>query len=197
MELKYTQSALLGEKLLLRKRILSQRKALSERQVAARGDKIFQNLFKIPFIVSKKKFLIYLPVNNEVDTTSIIKNLIRIKVDVFLPAFLSKKLGYAVSKFDDFESLVAGPMQILQPKRIEIVDIGFLDAAIIPGVAFDRRGVRLGYGKGVYDKLLKSFKGLKIGLAYDFQIVNELPKEEHDVTVDIVLGENLLINKAT
>ena len=158
-----------------------------------KSDKIYANLLKIPYIVSKRNFLIYLPINNEVDTKSVIKKLIKSGAGIFLPAFWGQKSDYVVCKFTNFEDLTPGPFNILQPKELREVDADLIDVAILPGLAFDRRGVRLGYGRGVYDKLLKSFKGLKIGLAYDFQIVNELPKEEHDVTVDIVVGENLLI----
>ena len=66
-----------------------------------------------------------------------------------------------------------------------------MEVAIIPGLAFGKNDTRLGYGKGVYDQLLANFKGLKIGLAYDFQIVDKLPKERHDLKMDMVLTEKL------
>jgi 5-formyltetrahydrofolate cyclo-ligase len=61
-------------------------------------------------------------------------------------------------------------------------------------VAFDIHGHRLGYGKGYYDRLLKKIKGLKVGLAYDFQIVDKLPVEPHDIPVDLIITPTRIIN---
>ena len=65
---------------------------------------------------------------------------------------------------------------------------------IIPGIAFDKNGHRLGFGESYFDRLLKKTKIKKIGLAYEFQIIDEIPKEVHDVPVDIIVTENQIIN---
>ena len=72
-----------------------------------------------------------------------------------------------------------------------------MDVSIIPGVAFDKKGVRLGYGKGVFDRLLAKSQAFKIGLAYDFQIVDELPREKHDLVMDIVESEKKVFGDVT
>lgn len=59
---------------------------------------------------------------------------------------------------------------------------------VVPAVAYDRRGNRLGRGKGFYDRLLGSTRATKIGVAYEFQIVDEIPTEPHDVPMDIIIS---------
>jgi len=68
-----------------------------------------------------------------------------------------------------------------------------LDIAIIPGVAFDIRGMRLGYGKGYYDRLIKNLHCPKIALAYEFQIVDNIPEEEHDHLMNKIVTEKRII----
>ncbi|MDE6243728.1 MAG: 5-formyltetrahydrofolate cyclo-ligase, partial [Muribaculaceae bacterium] len=65
-----------------------------------------------------------------------------------------------------------------------------MELIVVPAVAYDRRGNRLGRGKGYYDRLLATTKASKIGVAYEFQVVDDIPAESHDVPVDIVITEN-------
>ena len=64
----------------------------------------------------------------------------------------------------------------------------------MPGIAFDKKGHRIGYGYGMYDKLLKKIKCKKIGLAFSMQIAKEIPKEEYDVAVDKIITEKEVVN---
>lgn len=97
---------------------------------------------------------------------------------------------YAITSFTNWQDIEESPYQILQPKNQSPIHPEIIDVAIIPGVAFDINGTRVGYGKGVFDKLLANSKALKIGLAYDFQMLEKpIAKESHDVTVDMVVSE--------
>ncbi|MBT4760713.1 MAG: 5-formyltetrahydrofolate cyclo-ligase [Bdellovibrionaceae bacterium] len=79
-------------------------------------------------------------------------------------------------------------------KRISIND---LDCILVPGVAFDRSANRLGQGRGFYDRALKDFKGLKVGVAYTPQILNEdLPCEDHDLSMDLIVCEDYIFGPA-
>ena len=64
-----------------------------------------------------------------------------------------------------------------------------MELIIVPAVAYDRQGNRIGRGKGYYDRLLSRTKALRIGVAYDFQLVDEIEAEPHDIPVDIVITE--------
>ena len=87
------------------------------------------------------------------------------------------------------ESLRRGPMNILEPAEAEIVSPSEVAAWIVPGLAFTRDGRRLGYGGGWYDRLLASARkgSLKIGVAHEFQVVEDLPHEPHDIRLDRLL----------
>ena len=71
----------------------------------------------------------------------------------------------------------------------DTVDVGDIEMIIVPGVAYDRKGNRVGRGKGYYDRLLSGSKALKVGVAYDFQMVDEIDAEPHDVKVDLVITD--------
>ena len=64
---------------------------------------------------------------------------------------------------------------------------------MVPAVAYDRKGNRLGRGKGFYDRLLKTTKATKIGVGYEFQLFDELPTEPHDVAMDIIITQNTTV----
>lgn len=181
----------------LRKEFLRKRRLLSGQTATSKSGQIFRNVIKLKELISAQNFLVYLAVNNEVDTKQIIKHLILQKSAVFVPAFLKSANTYKVAKFTGYTDLEEGPYKIAQPKKLSVVDVGLVDVAIIPGVAFDRRGVRLGYGKGVYDRLLDDGSALKIGLAYDFQIVDKIAKEKHDLEMDIIVTDKevLMVGK--
>ena len=81
------------------------------------------------------------------------------------------------------------------PESSEEVLLSELQAVLIPGLVFDRRGYRLGYGKGFYDKALVQYTGFKIGIAFKNQIENkELPVEDHDLPMDFVVTEDFILN---
>jgi 5-formyltetrahydrofolate cyclo-ligase len=173
----------------LRRELLRKRAALEGFAVISKSNLIFKNLISLKEITSAHNFLVYLPVYNEVDTRLVIDYLKAQNSSVFVPAFSKIDNIYKVVKFSGFDNLEHGPYKIPQPKKLEVVDADTIDVALIPGVGFDSSGVRLGYGKAVYDKLLNNFRGLKIGLAYDFQIIDKIPEEKHDLKMNAVVSE--------
>ncbi|MDD2237605.1 MAG: 5-formyltetrahydrofolate cyclo-ligase [Kiritimatiellae bacterium] len=88
-----------------------------------------------------------------------------------------------------------GPDGVPQPVGTGPVEGGALDLVFVPGLAFSRRGVRLGRGGGYYDRLLKPLRAFKVGVARAFQLVDELPAEPHDVQVDCVLTDQELYKR--
>ncbi|MDE6843571.1 MAG: 5-formyltetrahydrofolate cyclo-ligase, partial [Muribaculaceae bacterium] len=86
--------------------------------------------------------------------------------------------------------LELGSFHIEEPTGDDLVDPSQIEMMVIPGVAFDRRGNRMGRGKGFYDRLLQTAKATKIGVGYEFQLMDEIPTEEHDVPMDIVITQS-------
>lgn len=184
----------------LRKKYLNLRKKLTKKFVQEKSSKIIRKLLSLDQLREARGIVAYLPINNEVDTRAIINRLSSRKIKMLLPCYLKDQHRYVFTEFLGWQDLEEGPYGILQPSpsvRLKspkddegsVIDSSKVEVAIIPGVAFDRRGVRLGYGKGVYDRLLGRSNALKIGLAYDFQVLDELPKEEHDLVMDILITE--------
>ena len=181
------------DKKTLRDIFLSKRLALSKKFIAQTSRNITDKILSVGKIADSQLFSIYLPIKNEVETKLIIDSLNLRDAKILVPAYSTKIKDYVFSKFGNWQSLEKGPRGILQPRIIEPVDPSLVDVAILPGLAFSKRGVRLGYGKGVFDRLFSNSKAIRIGLAYDFQIVDEIPKEEHDLVMDMVVTEKNVI----
>ena len=94
----------------------------------------------------------------------------------------------------DRTRLQYGSFHIEEPTGDDIDDIDNIELIIVPGIAYDNRGNRVGRGKGYYDRLLSRTKATKIGIGYDFQLVDEIDSEPHDITMDIVITDSRIIN---
>jgi len=91
----------------------------------------------------------------------------------------------------DRSRLALGSFHIEEPQGDDIADISQIELIVVPAVAYDRRGNRVGRGKGYYDRLLAHCGATKVGVGYDFQLIEEdIPAEPHDVAVDIVITES-------
>ena len=116
---------------------------------------------------------------------------------VCLPRMTDNKIvPVEVDSFDDLEMVEnCGPKwgPILTPKRsCKPTDLSLIDVAIVPGRAFDKAGVRLGRGKGYYDKFLSSLSAAKVGIGFHFQLFGKLPQEPHDILMDVVITEKVV-----
>lgn len=170
----------------LRRELIARRGRLSEQEVAEKSQLVAGRVLALEEITRCKNLGIYLAINNEVETKFIIDQLIGEKA-IYVPK--NSDRGYQWTKFESWEKLERGPYGILQPSIDGVFGSRLLDVVMVPGVAFDRSGTRLGYGKGVFDRLLIGSTAAKIGLAFDFQVLEVVPREEHDVTVDLVVSE--------
>jgi len=170
----------------IRKSLILRRKNLSDKEISLKSAQIFNNLLKIDKVLTSKKVLLYLPINNEVETAEILDYFKNKESEIYLPAYFD--CDWVFSRLITESDLITGPFGTLQPKDRGIFEDD-LDLAIIPGVGFSRNLIRLGYGKGLYDKLLADSGLLKVGLGYDFQIVDNLPLEQHDLRMDFVVTD--------
>lgn len=109
---------------------------------------------------------------------------------VACPKVVWRPRGLASFAVGGLDELVEGRRGLFEPDpdRAEPVDEGF-DLVLVPGLAFDRRGGRIGYGAGFYDRFLAGSEALKVALAYSLQVVDSVPVEPHDVPVDRILTE--------
>ncbi|MCK5812510.1 MAG: 5-formyltetrahydrofolate cyclo-ligase [Clostridiales bacterium] len=125
------------------------------------------------------------------------------EIDPFLINQMKKKVTIPVILDNDeifpcvYGELKVGKYGVFVPKTLKILEKKLLEIILVPGIAFDMSGNRVGYGKGYYDKFLKDYVGIKIGCCYDWQIVDKLVDESHDVKVDYLLTEKRLYNVIT
>jgi len=131
----------------------------------------------------------YAPLKDEVDLWPLVQDALARGRTVCLPRFDTATQRYVACEVKDLGAdLVNGKYGIREPgDRCVLVPLNRLDLILVPGVAFDLRGRRIGRGKGYYDRLLSLAGGLKCGVAFDEQILAEIPTEPHDITVDCIL----------
>lgn len=89
----------------------------------------------------------------------------------------------------DRSRLAIGAFHIEEPQGDETCSMDDIEMVVVPAVAYDRRGNRVGRGKGYYDRLLAGTRALKVGVGYAFQLLDEIEAEDHDVRVDIVITD--------
>ena len=126
---------------------------------------------------------------HEVETKNLFSYLRKQKIKVSFPKVFDGKtlLFYQV---DDLSYMKPGFYSIMEPVTLhKKVALKKIDLMVIPGVVFDEEGFRLGYGKGFYDRALKHFKNLKVGFAFNFQKVKKIPRQKHDVAVNVIVTE--------
>lgn len=184
-----------NEKCKIRQRILTKRRNLDKSYVENVSKKIYQRLKNISEYQKARTIMFYVSKDNEVETHKMIEDTIKIGKHVCVPYTdrLNKRI-YPVMIKDLEKDLELGSFGVLEPKKKNKTDTNFIDLIITPGIAFDKDGYRLGWGKGYYDRFLgETGKVPKIGLAFEFQIVPKLPRDRHDIPVDMVITEKRLI----
>ena len=132
---------------------------------------------------------VYLATPDEIDLSEFILEMLERGVKVVAPRWNGET--YELSRLKRLAEcdLRRGPMGILEPAEAKIVKPSEVAAWIVPGLAFTIYGDRLGYGGGWYDRLMANAKGFKIGVAHDFQIVEDLPQEPHDIQLIRIVTE--------
>ncbi len=161
---------------------------------------IQERLFDFANFLEARIVLLYVNAPNEVPSMEIIQQTVEIGKIVVLPAFDVHKSGIKLMKIDNpNRDLIMGPRQILEPnpQRCRKVPLECIDIAIIPGVALDEKGGRLGAGDGYYDRLIPKLPitTRKVALAMEDQIFQQVPMESHDKYVDIIVTNKRVIYK--
>ena len=176
-------------KLLLRTRLRAELKAHSLAGSAVASADLCARVTASSVWQNARAVLLFFPLPSEPDISPLLGDALADGKLLALPRFNATTNTYeAVCVTDLARELVAGPFQVREPvAACPVVPLNRLDLALVPGLGFDLRGRRLGRGKGHYDRLLAGFGGRKIGVAFDFQIVAEVPCEAHDIVLDDIV----------
>jgi 5-formyltetrahydrofolate cyclo-ligase len=184
----------------IRNRVVTAIQALSVEELAEKTSKIGNRLFEFANFLESNISLLYMPQKFAVDTTRIIQRCFDYRKIVVLPAFNTEKHLMQLFKVDEFEAdMTLGPRDILEPEseRCKAIPIERIDIAIIPGVALDEKGGRIGSGEGYYDRFIGKLPitTRKVALSLECQIVQQVPMESHDKFMDILITEDRIIYK--
>ena len=179
----------------LREKFRKWRLKLSRQEVKRRSAKILENLFLLREISRAQNVACYISFNNEVSTRAIIEKLRKSGKKVFVPVMDSGNKSFNFAQVKSFEGMKKNSYGILEPAGGKIPPREKIDLFLVPGLAFDLRGARIGWGKGFYDRFFaeNKVKGLKIGLAFGFQLLGKIPSGAHDAKMDFVVTEKKIV----
>lgn len=176
-------------KKILRNKILNIRNSISLEEVNEKSKKIYDILINSDLYSKSNIVMSYISFKNEVDTFEVMKKILDDNKTLIVPK-TTKDFNILPIKIENFNDLEIGNYGILEPKSNKIYD-GKMDLILVPGICFDKSKNRIGFGKGYYDRLLKDYyEIIKIGLCYDFQIVDEIETDIFDIKMD-----NIITNK--
>ena len=179
------------EKERVREWIKERLKELPEEERKKKSEKIKSHLLNHPWFEKAKHIFIYLSFQKEVDTFPIIRDSLRAGKTVLVPWTVNQKEMIPVI-LKKLENLEKGKWGIPQPVEKSPFPKDKIELVILPGLAFDKKGNRLGRGKAFYDRFLSSLspKIKKLALAYSFQVIDNLPISNHDIPVEEIITEN-------
>ncbi|MEM3399790.1 MAG: 5-formyltetrahydrofolate cyclo-ligase [Candidatus Micrarchaeia archaeon] len=178
----------------IREKIRKRRQAHSLEERRRKSELIMQRLFSLPEFKHAKTILMYISYEEEVQTHEMIERAVALGKRVVVPITDTETGELKLSLLKNMRELRKGAHGIYEPMHIHQVSPEEIELAVVPGVAFDIEGTRLGHGHGYFDKLLKKIKAPFIGLAFEFQVVFRIPREEHDVPVDKIITEKRILD---
>ncbi|HWG89931.1 MAG TPA: 5-formyltetrahydrofolate cyclo-ligase [Candidatus Thermoplasmatota archaeon] len=179
-------------KTLLRKEALARRRAIPERDRRAHGAAIARHVLELPDYVEAGTVAAYVSIGSEVPTEHLLAQILRDGKALAVPVTDPARTEIELHLLTELAHLVPGAHDIPEPALAhrKPLDPASVDLLLVPGVAFDLQGHRLGYGKGYYDRLLRRApRALKVGLAFETQVVPRIPFEDHDVQLDLLVTE--------
>jgi 5-formyltetrahydrofolate cyclo-ligase len=180
----------------IRDDLLARRRHLADATCLGSSIRAQRRLLESAEFAAAASLALYSSIHNEVFTEEILSAARRRGMQVSYPRVHGATLEFVEVR--EGCELAPGAFGVLEPTGSLVVPLPSVDLVVVPGVAFDYAGHRLGYGKGFYDRVLHDCAGraTKIGLCFDFQLLPALPAEKHDVCMDLVITEERLLRFA-
>ncbi|MBF0542274.1 MAG: 5-formyltetrahydrofolate cyclo-ligase [Nitrospirae bacterium] len=179
----------------IRREILKIRDNLSPELRHIKDIEIAKRILSLPQYQAAQTILFFASFRSEVDTFSLINNAFNTGIKVILPKVIRDEKCLIISEINSLKDLQLSKMGILEPISPHVFPINEINLIIMPGAAFDHKRNRLGYGGGYYDKLLAEMTKITqtIAIAYQEQIIPEVPVEPHDIKVDMIITDKEII----
>ncbi|PLX11708.1 MAG: 5-formyltetrahydrofolate cyclo-ligase [Marinilabiliales bacterium] len=171
----------------IRKEITEKKSLISLEEKKAKSKILFNKIEKIPEFQNSKVVMAYWSMPDEVFTHDFVLKWFNEKI-IILPVVTGSELELKV--FSGLQNMRIGEAYgIEEPIGVSFTRFNEIDMIIVPGVAFDKNNNRLGRGKAYYDKILNKTQALKLGICFDFQYLKNVPVDQHDVKMDMVMYE--------
>ena len=150
-----------------------------------------------PQLQSAHTILFFAPLPDELDVWPLLEKLLPAKKICALPAFDDTTQFYSARRVENLETdIFTGKFGVSEPSaECEEIPLDRFDLVLVPGMAFDARGNRLGRGRGFYDRILAKASGIKCGVAYDFQLLEKIPVEAHDSPVNFIFTPSRCVRR--
>ena len=181
-----------------RKKVIEYRNNKDTDFISTNSQKITEKLLSMNCIKDANTIMLYLDFNNEVKTDQLITKLISLRKTVAAPVTIKderKLIPFKITNLKD--GINIGAYGIREPKKdpSNELNVEAIDILIVPAVAYDKDCYRLGYGGGFYDRFLENLRkdAVTIGIAFDLQIFDEVPKEAHDAQLDYIVTESRIL----
>jgi 5-formyltetrahydrofolate cyclo-ligase len=182
------EDSIAEQKRLLRRQILERQEGITRAEIAQDSIQICARLRSQPVWQESKRILAFFPMEMEPDIRPLLEEALAAGKTVALPWFDRKRGVYEARAVREIAGLGTGHFGIPEPgPDSPSEELNRLDFCLVPGVAYDRNGRRLGRGKGYFDRLLAQTRGHFCGVAFEWQLVMEVPIELHDVCVNSLL----------
>ena len=178
-----------------RKKVINLRKEKDKDFIKHNSDIITDKLLNLDCIKNAKNIMLYLDFNNEVKTDQLITKLISLRKTVAAPVTLKnerKLIPFKITNLKDGINIGAYGIRELKKDPYNELNVEDIDILIVPAVAYDKDCYRLGYGGGFYDRFIEHLRddAITIGIAFDLQVFDSIPKENHDAQLNYVITEN-------
>ncbi|MBQ8850359.1 MAG: 5-formyltetrahydrofolate cyclo-ligase [Clostridia bacterium] len=174
-----------------RAHFFEQRKSISNESRFLLDTALFSNAAALPQFKEANTLLCYYPIKGEPNILPLVRHAQALGKAIAFPISHIKERRLSFHVLSDLSELVIGAYGIPEPPcELPVVTSFANSLCLVPALAFDKSGYRLGYGGGYYDRFLPDFNGVSLGLAYSAFFVDRLPVEDHDSTVDIIITEN-------
>lgn len=178
-----------------RQTILAKRQQLDPQFIHEASAQIAQRFFSLEEFQLAERIALYAAFRNEVETASIFQKSHALRKELFYPAVDAAQEAVRFYRVQNLKELAPGYRGILEPvkKTQPLSRLNFLNMIVVPGVVFDVKGNRIGFGLGYYDRILEKFKGVRVALAFDFQVCDALPIHNKDQRMDMIVTEERIL----
>ncbi len=183
-------NSIVAAKALLRKQLRQERDLIPFAVRQSKSVSVARRLFDLPVLMGAKTVMGFISFASEVDTSLILERLLSHGKLVLVPRIDGARLYPVI--YDASLELERSEYGTMEPVEKRTVPAELIDVVLVPGLGFDRRGARIGYGKGFYDKFLQTLPAstVTIGIGFDEQIKDSLPEEDHDQRVEVVVSDS-------